>query len=833
MKINKSLLSAALLAGFLPLAVHAASDTWTGNGSDNIFSNNANWTTAAPGNATNTSSFDVATFGAESGGSPDYTVNLNATRSLGTLTFGTGALGYSLSGSAIRLNGTAAGGGNVITIPAALTSQSTIGISNNISLYSSSNATTNSAWTISNNTNNATGFSTLNLSGNITVDPLVTTGTTGTRILTVSGGSTANATGLASASVINLTGVISDGTSNANVLKLTTGAGITKISGSNTYSGLTTVGAGLLLVGNNNALGTGSISFGTSGAWMGVDGMTARTLANNWSGVADNFVGFGASSAGNSSASYGINNTNAGKLTLSGNGSIGRATSGAKTFSYYQDLEFSGIISSDPITGGNVTGITLNGNLNNQTAVLTLSNANTFDKAVTLNNAIVSINTIGNVGAATGTSLGIAGNATTGAIIFSGANFGTTLRYTGGDTTTDRAVTLNNTSQAIIEASGSGTITFTSALAYSGTANHTGTLTLAGSNAGNNTFSGLIANNGSGAVGITKGGNSANSIPGGGLWVLGNSTNSYTGITTINDGVLSVSSLANGNSTSSIGASASTATNLVIGGNGTATLRYTGGVTSTDRLLTIGTAVGSIGKIESSGSGALSFTNNGSLGTATANGTHTIVLGGTNTGANDFALRIRDNGTGKTNVTKTDAGTWSLSNTGTASDYTGNTTVTVGTLIAAASKSLGNTSNLIVNGGTLDIRGSATTGNVTLGPAANFSLTTGTIKFQLGTAFDQLVSSSSGAFTITGGTFALDVLGAGFSYANTYAVLSGFGGSNSVSGLGFTGYDTGSYSAALSNTGVLSFTAVPEPATWALLAFSLTTVMVLRRRRQS
>jgi hypothetical protein len=27
--------------------------------------------------------------------------------------------------------------------------------------------------------------------------------------------------------------------------------------------------------------------------------------------------------------------------------------------------------------------------------------------------------------------------------------------------------------------------------------------------------------------------------------------------------------------------------------------------------------------------------------------------------------------------------------------------------------------------------------------------------------------------------------------------------------------------------------AVPEPSTWALLAFSLTTVMILRRRRQS
>jgi multisubunit Na+/H+ antiporter MnhF subunit len=228
---------------------------------------------------------------------------------------------------------------------------------------------------------------------------------------------------------------------------------------------------------------------------------------------------YGAANNAGSTASFNITNSTAGKLTLSGNGTIGRAASGVKTFSYYQDVEMSGIVSE----GANITGWGVTGNVNNTTAVFTLSGANTVDKAFTLNNAVVSINTLGNVAAGIGTSLGLAGNATTGAIIFGGANSGTTLRYTGGNTTTDRAVTLNTTSQAIIEASGTGTITFTNDLTYTGTANHTGTLTLAGSNAGNNTFSGLIANNGTGAVGLTKGRNSANNIPGGGLWVVGNS----------------------------------------------------------------------------------------------------------------------------------------------------------------------------------------------------------------------------------------------------------------------------------------------------------------------
>jgi hypothetical protein len=77
------------------------------------------------------------------------------------------------------------------------------------------------------------------------------------------------------------------------------------------------------------------------------------------------------------------------------------------------------------------------------------------------------------------------------------------------------------------------------------------------------------------------------------------------------------------------------------------------------------------------------------------------------------------------------------------------------------------------------------------------------------------------------------VTGAGFNYGNTYQVLSGFGGSNSVSGLAFTGFDTTNYTASLDNTGLLSFAVIPEPSTWALLAGSLTILTVLRRRRKN
>jgi fibronectin-binding autotransporter adhesin len=71
---------------------------------------------------------------------------------------------------------------------------------------------------------------------------------------------------------------------------------------------------------------------------------------------------------------------------------------------------------------------------------------------------------------------------------------------------------------------------------------------------------------------------------------------------------LEVNKLSNGGVASSIGSASSAASNLFIQGS---TLRYVGTGDSTDRLFTIGTGGATI---ESSGSGAVNFTNAGSLG---------------------------------------------------------------------------------------------------------------------------------------------------------------------------------------------------------------------------
>lgn len=170
--------------------------------------------------------------------------------------------------------------------------------------------------------------------------------------------------------------------------------------------------------------------------------------------------------------------------------------------------------------------------------------------------------------------------------------------------------------------------------------------------------------------------------------------NSYTGPTEIYLGRIQPTTLANGGSNSSIGASSNSAANLVFDGG---MIRYIGSGHSTDRLFTLGT---SGGYIYSSGSGAVNFTNSGSIA-FTGSGARLFTLGGTYTGASNVLTPVFGDGTGgvtSLTLNSNSGAIWVLAGNNT---YTGATTITAGTL------SIGNggTTGAISNSSNIDVTG--------------------------------------------------------------------------------------------------------------------------------
>jgi fibronectin-binding autotransporter adhesin len=233
-----------------------------------------------------------------------------------------------------------------------------------------------------------------------------------------------------------------------------------------------------------------------------------------------------------------------------------------------------------------------------------------------------------------------------------------------------------------------------------------------------NTFSGAIADSGTNnALTVFK--------TGAGPLTLSGTNSSYAGITILAGGTVTVASLGNYGSNSSLGNRPSgidSGDNIGILFRG-GTLQYTGSTPqSTDRSIRLSTTGGG-GTIDASGSvptATVSFTRT----LASPNfwewpGTRTFTLTGSNTGDNTFSMPVSDTGGTTVHLTKSGAGKWLLASTN--STYVGITTLSGGILNVAslsnygAPGSLGNrppgvdggeNMGLLFRGGTLQYTGS-------------------------------------------------------------------------------------------------------------------------------
>jgi fibronectin-binding autotransporter adhesin len=285
--------------------------------------------------------------------------------------------------------------------------------------------------------------------------------------------------------------------------------------------------------------------------------------------------------------------------------------------------------------------------------------------------------------------------------------------------------------------------------------------------------------------------------------------NTYTGGTTVSGGMLSVNSIANGGQASAIGASTNASSNLAIEG---ATLQYTGTSTSSDRGFTLATN-----------------------GAVTA-GTIDVTQAGTNL---QFSGVVA--GTDNAGLTKTGLGTLTLSNAG--NTYAGVTTVNRGSLAVStlanggANSSIGaassDASNLVLQGGgELEYIGGTASSNrgFTLGAgggAIDVAQNTTTLTLSgLATGAGALTKNGAGTLVLsgtndyTGTTVSAGILRAGSTSAfgagpmtvNTGATLDLAGFSSAVGRLDGTGNvllgsatltvrGSGSFAGAIAGTG--------------------------------
>ncbi|MGC3967765.1 MAG: autotransporter-associated beta strand repeat-containing protein [Pirellulales bacterium] len=279
---------------------------------------------------------------------------------------------------------------------------------------------------------------------------------------------------------------------------------------------------------------------------------------------------------------------------------------------------------------------------------------------------------------------------------------------------------------------------------------------------GNNAIviSAPVIDNGT-AVNVVKAGNSNVTFSG---------SNTYTGITTINSGILlsgsGVSATFNGGAASWLGASSSVAGNLVLNGG---ILRYAGPTAgTTDRLFTLGEAGGTI---ENSGTsnGTLAFAATGSI-VAAGTGDRTLTLNTNGTGGFTFSPVIVDpTGGGRTSLVVNSASSGAIIlNPSANNTFTGGITIQARTLQARSANALGSNVITFGNGAStpiLDLRSDTATNFSANGATLFFGNNSGQVTVARVASGATVVhtigaiSIGSGTMTVASSTFDTNVAG--------------------------------------------------------------------------
>lgn len=504
----------------------------------------------------------------------------------------------------------------------------------------------------------------------------------------------------------------SDGIISGTGSLIKTGAASLYVAGDNTYSGLTTVNAGSLILQNSLALGaTTSGTTVLNGARVELDNLTVTNESISLSGNGTNFFG---ALQGRSGASVW-----AGPITIDAADTRIGVAAGAS-------LELTGTIDD----GANDHRVVYRPA--DATATVIVSGANTYSGGTSILGPVVvsSLNKV--VGGSPTSNLGAPITEANGMIVIGTTTVTGTLKYIGAGETTDRTIQIGaNASPAVAGDTGganilndgaSGALVFSAPNFNSPTNATPGTsptraLTIGGTNTAANTISGIIQNNqiasaSTAAVAVTKTGT--------GSWTL-SGTNTYTGPTKVSDGNLTISG---GNLTSgaiqvsdTAGQNASltiTAGTYNLGGNefriGMApTTAATGTVNQTGGDITFGA------------SGAQLLLGSNVDNVTTSNGVYNLSAGSITIPLSSTAFRGLMIG-----VNGNNSGSFLLSGTGvlnmtTASGGNGDSNLLIGRPENALHTNI--TGTFTQTGGTANIGNLSMGGNALLGPAGTQTLT--------------------------------------------------------------------------------------------------------------